>query len=83
VTATSGGPIVNPPVIHESGESRRNDTERVKPKNSEKNQPQCATLPTTNLTRALSGERTDTNRLSHGTAEPTPILALHSFIKVT
>jgi hypothetical protein len=62
-----------PQMIYEYGQRWWNDTDRGKPKNSEKTCP-SATLSTTNVTRTdpganpgLRGEKPETNCLSHGT----------------
>jgi hypothetical protein len=52
-TAATNGPIVHPPYDNEYGEPRWNDTDRAKPKNSEKTCP-SAIFPT-NPTRIDQG----------------------------
>jgi hypothetical protein len=73
-TAATNRLLVHPQMIHEYKEPRWNNTDRGKPKNSEKTRP-SATLSTTSPTRidpsanpGLRGERPATNGLSHGTA---------------
>jgi hypothetical protein len=73
LNCSTNTPCLHPPDIYEYGESQWDDIDKVKAKNPKKTCPN-ATLLTTNPTwtdlgaiLSLHGEKSATNRLSHGT----------------